>query len=155
MEHSRRQIWGRFWAGAISTILLGWLAFGFTIWLSAEILKRDFPESDYMYIPSGWVVIAVIWLWLSAFVSISFACGTLCALFWHSFANKNDYDNSGFWLFPLVLLPSLFLCGLGVLAFFPCLSLFYKGTDFGNKWWPQQRGWRHFFGLANDYERDE
>ena len=143
------------WKGALSTILLGWLAFGFTLWLSAEILKSDpGPGSDYFYIPNLWIMISVVLLWLSALASISFVCGAFCALFWHPFANKNHYDNSGFWLFPLVLLPAMLICGLGLLAFFPCLPLFYKGTDFGNSWWPK-RGYRQFFGLTNDWEREE
>ena len=144
----------RFWAGALSTLLLGWLAFGFTIWLSGEILQRDpSPGSDYMYLPNIWFALAILLLWLSALASISFVCGAFCAFFWRDIADKNTYDSSGFWLFPLILLPSMLLCGLGIIAFFPCLPLYYKGTDFGNKWWPQKR-YRHFFGLSNDWERD-
>lgn len=127
MKYGKWKHRSQFWKGAVSTIFLGWLAFSFTMWLSVEILKRDpGPGSDYMYIPNVWIAIAVICLWISAFASISFVCGTFCALFWHSFAKRNDYDNSGFWLFPLVLLPSLFLCGLGILAFFRVCRYFIK-----------------------------
>ncbi len=50
-----------------------------------------------------------------------------------------------------LLAAALFYATIATL--FSCWPL-DRSIQFGSKWWPKRR-YRHFFGLTNDYERDE
>lgn len=140
----RRRI--HFWAGALSALASSWLAFALIFWVAATL----FNAFDW-----GWLIAAPLVLF--SFFGTFFAAGVLCAFFWSPIADEQTCLNWGAWVVLMVLSPLLLIHLLALLLLILLYPLtvvpFHVGAEFGAHWWKQRR-WRHFLGLANDYERD-
>ncbi len=151
--------WSRMLAGAVCAILASWLGLAlffyvlvFALWGSDALARSPILDSPWLFVPLlivGGLLIVVV-----SFAVLSCAAGLICAFFWHPVATVSNYERWGFWVYLLALAPAILVYGLGLLVFLPSLVTFYKALDFGVKWWPN-RGWRHLFDFANDWEREE
>lgn len=141
------------WKGSVGAVALSWLSFVCVNWVSFSLMGLASPRPGRA---PTWAWIGFALVWLAAFPIISGVAGLVCAWFWHPIARREQCTKWGARTFFAVLAPaclSLFCC-LGLLVYWPCLLVFSKGLDYGYKWWPR-REWRTFFGLRNQWERED
>ena len=93
-----------------------------------------------------------------AFVSIFYGAGVIATFFWHAIVGVRKSVNWSVWAILLTFLPVLVINKLSlifVICLFPfAIVPFVFGADWGDNFWKHHR-WRHFFGLSNDWERDD
>ena len=141
------------WLGGVCAVAAIWLSFGFLAWASVAAMELSWRQNHQSFasVPE---IGALLLVWLGAFPVASGVAGLVCAFFWHDVARETDYERWGFWVLLLALVPTVLVYGAGLVLFLPCLALFYKAIDRGVKWWPNRR-YRHLWGAANDWEREE
>ncbi len=134
--------------GALGAIAGGWLALGVLIWVS---LLLDETVSS-LYVKSGGLFLGLAaLLWILSLPLLGWILGMICAYFWHGVADMATQQQWGL----QVLLVIFILPVFGFACAYPFVVWpFFRAIEFGNDWWPKRRH-RQFFGLANDWERDE
>ena len=142
----KRQRAGRFWTGAICATLWTWLALALNFWVAA-LVAAQFSWGLWLGALYG----------LLAFVAIFYCAGIIGTFFWYCVANSKDCQDWGAWTVLIALTPILAVSPIALLLLIfllPCAVLpFLRGAEWGEDCWKRER-WRHFFGLSNDWERD-
>ena len=120
------------------------------------------------------------WQWLRGFEFVfvplklmlipasGLVAGWVCAFFWHPIADRITSERWGAFVLLLIFAPAPPLAPLlsmgawsweaplfWLIITLPfALASFHRGVHIGFRWWGEGY-WRHFVGLANDYEREE
>ncbi len=145
---SKWKRWGRIWAGALAALLVGWAAIAFGIWLTNVAINYLSPPTFSMLL----YVTGFGLLWMVAFFCVGFAMAFICAFCWHKVEPIEQHYN---WSIVLSIVFFLPVAALGCGAFFVLIfafPLFVSGWRRGRV---SQARLPYFFGLTNDYERDE
>ena len=149
MNSGNRRPLVRFWQGVICAFFASWLAFALIVAVSILVSNRlQHPLS---------IAFFVAWCLASLLLTL-FAAGLICAFLWHPVAGAQTRRNWGAWFMLIVLAPLLIAEPLAILVLIFLYALllipFLGGLERGEEWWPR-RPWRHLFGLANPWEREE
>lgn len=142
--------WGRIGAGALGALLIGWLAVAFGVWLTIVVVDYLAPPA-FLFPPMEFVLGFGV-PWLVALPVIGFAMGLVCALFWQKVASVEQQKHWAIGLlivffFPVAILGLAAMCVLSI-EFPLMLFALRQGLD-------SRPRWPHFFGLSNDYERNQ
>lgn len=154
-KSSKRTRLGRIWAGAIWAVVGGWLAFTlFSIFYIWTRLHPNWPGFAAL-------TFALTLLYFPLLPAIGFAMGLVASFFWHPVADRVTCERWGApvtlcFLAPL-LVTGIFLSalsiGIAVAAFLLMLVSFHRAIGVGSRWW-REDGWRRFWGLSNEWERE-
>ena len=144
---------GRFWAGTLVALASWWLCFAILFLLFDWSLNKS---------GLGLFFIASILLPLALIPAGGWAAGLICAVLWHPVADRVTCERWGALVVSLLFAPLLLLgwrdfftvSGFVAIAFVCALVPFHRGINHGFRLW-HEGYWRHFAGLANDYERDD
>ena len=139
------------WTGGLSGLLTGWSSVALALWFCSWILRFD---GSFLLVPLVGLLVL-----LPAFPIGGFAMGMACAFFWHSVAAQEQRDEWRLGVLMVFFLPLFWLGIVGGIAAICLLApltvkQFHRGLETGLTWWPRRR-WRHFVGLANEWEREE
>ena len=145
--------WLLIWAGAVAGLLAGWSCIALALWFFAMIPRFHGAHSFIVLLLAG------LFLVLPAFLMAGFAVGMSCAFFWHSIVTKEQLESWRIGVLIVLFLPLFwlgFVYGLAATCLLAPLVIkkFNSGIAIGMDWWPKRR-WRHWFGLANDWECDK
>lgn len=149
----RNSIW-RFWAGTGCAALWSWLASALIFFCSRGLADTQFAQRA-----AGWFVslICLAW-WLTSVFPVLFMAGAIASFFWHPLERICDLKIWGAWCVVIILAPLLLIDWLPfylLICFAPLAILpFHSGLGRSAEWWRRRR-YRHFFGLSNDWERDQ
>ena len=107
----------------------------------------------------AWIFVFVCASWLVGLLILAYLMGLMCAFFWHQLQLSEAPIGWSVIVLIFAISPTLVAGGLDVflvvcILFFLGIFPIRRGLEVGMKWWPQRR-YRQFFGLANDYERDD
>ncbi len=154
MKPDSRAARRRFLMGLWLAAIFGWFCCVFSFVTSAIVPA----VLDELLPTMGWTFPLYALLFLASFPLISFGMGMISSFFWHNCKNIREQQDSAiqvlivFYL-PILLIPLVGLV-LALLTFYITSLAFVKALNFCAMWWPN-RGWRHLFGLANDWERED
>ena len=143
------------WAGAMGGLLLGWSSIALALWLCRAIVQIFGSPINSLFL----LLLVGLLLFLPALPIIGFAVGMTCTFFWQSIITKEQLEAWRLRVLVVLFLPLLwlgFLNGIAAICLTAPITVkqFNRGIEVGMNWWPKRR-WRHLFGLANDWEREE
>ena len=148
---------GRFRAGFLSAVALGWLTIALLLLLDAWVFSDRIRHSQ-----ATSLITLLFVVHLTCLPFIGFVAGLVSAFFWHSTIDRTTCERWGTPVVALIFAP-LLLLGIWVtpapfvvlpIAFVCALSPFHYGINVGFRWWGEGY-WRHFVGLSNEWEREE
>ena len=139
----------RIFAGALCALVAGWAAVAFGIWLT--FIAVDYLDPAPSLFPAPQYLIGFGVLWLVAFPVIGFAMGLICAFWWHELAPIGKQQHWAIGLALTFFLPSAILSFGAICLLIVAVPLMAVALMQGIE---KQSRWRHFVGLANDYERE-